>query len=303
MERICYFLTIVWLFGCLSCRPPLSSNVPEGKPHILATTGMIADMLRHITGDSAIVEAIMGPGVDPHLYKASQGDLRKILDADYLFYNGLHLEGKLGRILEKQQRVKPVIALGDGLPDLIEVTENTYDPHIWFDVSLWKAATAGAVAQLVKLDSKHAVYYEANAYAYMTQLDSLDNWVRSRINTIPEEKRVLITAHDAFSYFGRAYGIEVRGLQGISTLSEFGLRDVSGLVDYIVAHQIPAVFVESSVSDRSLKAVLAGVNERGGRVRIGGNLFSDAMGKPDTPEGTYIGMVKYNVNTIVEALK
>ncbi len=297
--RSVYILGVFWCLSCLPATNPASNE----KPYVLATTGMIADMLQHIVGDSATVEALMSPGVDPHLYKAGQGDLRKIIAADYLFYNGLHLEGKLAGIIDKQQRVKPVVALGDDLNGLISIGKDTYDPHIWFDVSLWKAATSKAVNQLVMLDSTNRVYYQSNADAYMAQLDSLDQWVRFQINTIPKKNRVLITAHDAFSYFGRSYGIEVKGLQGISTLSEFGLRDVSNLVDYIVEHQIPAVFVETSVSDRSLKAVLAGVQERGGHVHIGGNLFSDAMGKPGTPEGTYIGMVKHNVNTIVEALK
>ncbi len=295
------FIIALAFYSCLSCQEVVD-QAPNGKPYLLATTGMIADMLQHIVGDAATVEALMNPGVDPHLYKASQGDLRKIIAADYLFYNGLHLEGKLASILSKQQRVKPVVALGDGLPDLIHIDKTAYDPHIWFDVSLWKAATAKAADELAALDSVHALDYRANAEAYLNQLDSLDHWVRTQINTIPEEKRVLITAHDAFSYFGRAYGMEVRGLQGISTLSEFGLRDVADLVDFIVKRGIPAVFVETSVSDRSLKAVLAGVRVRGGEVRIGGDLFSDAMGKPGTPEGTYIGMVKHNVNTIVEAL-
>ena len=303
MEKYIYrFLYAFGIFWCLACQPT-ARQAPDGKPYILATTGMIADMLQHIVGDSAVVEALMNPGVDPHLYKASQVDLQKIISADYLFYNGLHLEGKLASILEKQRRIKPVVALGDELSDLIRIDKTAYDPHIWFDVSLWKAATASAVAQLVVQDSANTAYYQANANAYLAQLDSLDRWVRNQINTIPKEKRVLITAHDAFSYFGRAYGMEVRGLQGISTLSEFGLRDVSDLVDYIIEHQIPAVFVETSVSDRSLKAVLAGVRERGGHVRIGGDLFSDAMGKPGTSEGTYIGMVQHNVNTIVEALR
>ena len=273
-----------------------------GKPYILATTGMVADMVQHIVGDSAVVEALMQPGVDPHLYKASQGDLRKILDADYLVYNGVHLEGKLAGILDKQKRVKPVVAVGDGLDRLIKISGTTYDPHIWFDVSLWKAATAHAAAELAAIDSSNAAYYGANAQRYMDELDSLDRWVHTRIATIPPAQRVLVTAHDAFSYFGRQYGLEVRGLQGISTVSEFGLRDVSGLVDYLVEKKIPAVFVESSVSDRALKAVVTGVQQRGGTVRIGGNLYSDAMGAAGTPEGNYIGMVKYNVNTIVAAL-
>ena len=298
----CFLYTICCLICGTSCQQATGYRSAQGKPYILATTGMVADMVQHIVGDSAVVEALMQPGVDPHLYKASQGDLRKILDADYLFYNGVHLEGKLAGILDKQKRVKPVVAVGDGLSGLIKVNETTHDPHIWFDVSLWKSATANAVQQLVVLDSSNAEYYRANARHYMNELDSLDRWVHARINTIPPTKRVLITAHDAFNYFGRAYGVEVRGLQGISTVSEFGLRDVSGLVDYIVAKGIPAVFVETSVSDRALKAVLTGVHQRGGTVRIGGNLFSDAMGAAGTPEGTYIGMVKYNVNTIVDAL-
>lgn len=294
-------IVMIGVISLISCTR--TTQRPEnGHPYILATTGMVADMVQHIVGDSATVEALMHAGVDPHLYKASQGDLRKILDADYLFYNGVHLEGKLASILEKQARVKPVVAVGDGLKNLIKVGEGLYDPHIWFDVSLWKEATAYATTQLITLDSANGNYYQTNAEAYMNQLDSLDTWIHQRIGTIPADKRILITAHDAFSYFGRAYGIKVRGLQGISTLSEFGLQDVSNLVDFIVIHQIPAVFVESSVSDRSLKAVLAGVRQRGGRVQIGGNLFSDAMGAPGTPEGTYIGMVKHNVNTIVEAL-
>ena len=291
------------LLGCLSCGPVNRTAVPVGKPHILATTGMVADMVQHIVGDSATVEVLMRPGVDPHLYKASQGDLRKIIDADYLFYNGLHLEGKLTGIFDKQQRVKPVFPVGDGLSNLIRLNKNTYDPHIWFDVQLWKAATANATSELSRLDTANAKYYQANAACYQAQLDSLDQWIRVQINTIPPSKRVLITAHDAFSYFGRAYGVEVKGLQGISTLSEFGLRDVSNLVTYITTRAIPAVFVESSVSDKSLKAVLAGVLERGGHVRIGGNLYADAMGQEGTPEGTYIGMVKHNVQTIVEALR
>lgn len=299
----CY-TCFVWigLLAVVSACQVTGHRAATGKPYILTTTGMIADMVRHIAGDSATVEALMNPGVDPHLYKASQGDLRKILDADYIVYNGLHLEGKLGNILDKQQRIKPVFAVGDGLERLIRVDANTYDPHIWFDVLLWKSATAHTARQLAALDTANAAYYQANATAYLAQLDTLDQWVRGQLERIPPPRRILITAHDAFSYFGRAYGIEVRGLQGISTLSEFGLRDVSELVSYIVQHRIPAVFVESSVSDRSLKAVLAGVQQRGHKLEIGGHLFSDAMGAADTPEGSYTGMIEYNVRTLVKAL-
>lgn len=296
---ILLYLTGLTLVACDS----ETERRADRKPRIITTTGMVADMVTHIVGDSATVEALMLPGVDPHLYKASQGDLKKILDADYLVYNGLHLEGKLSGILEKQARVKPTIAVGELLDDLIALGKSNYDPHIWFDVALWKAATAKTAEQLAELDKSRAAYYHANAQVYMARLDSLDTWIHEQINTLPPERRVLVTAHDAFSYFGRAYGMEIHSLQGISTLSEFGLRDVSRLVDFIVTRAIPAVFVESSVSDRALKAVLAGVQQRGQQITIGGSLFSDALGMPGTPEGTYIGMVKHNVNTIVTALR
>ena len=295
-------LTLALLF--IACGES-TDRVKGGKPYIITTTGMIADIVENIVKDSAEVEAIMQPGVDPHLYKASQGDLKKIMDADYILYNGLHLEGKMGEILEKQALVKPVIALGDsiGRSKIISVSHNTYDPHIWFDVAIWREATAITLKSLTKLNPKNKVYYQQNADQYMKALDSLNNWVKIEISSIPQHKRVLITAHDAFSYFGKAYGIDVRGLQGISTMSEIGLRDVTDLVDFIIKNDIPAVFVESSVSDKSLKAVVEGVNNQGKKLAIGGNLFSDAMGKKGTPEGTYIGMVKHNVNTIVTALK
>lgn len=288
-----------FLFG--ACQP--EERHPNETPIIMATTGMVADMVRNIVRDSAIVIAIMNPGVDPHLYKASQGDLRIILESDYIVYNGLYLEGRLSRILEKQASVKPVIEVGAQLrTGIIELDADTYDPHIWFDVALWKEAMLNTAEVLAGLDTLRATAYLKNAMDYAIQLDSLDNWVQEEINRIPQRQRVLITAHDAFSYFGMAYGIKVLGLQGLSTLSEFGLRDVSDLVNYITTHEIPAIFVETSVSDRSLQAVLAGVRQRGGTVRIGGSLYSDAMGQEGTPEGTYIGMITHNVNTIVEAL-
>lgn len=288
-----------FLFG--ACQP--EERHPNETPIIMATTGMVADMVRNIVRDSAIVIAIMNPGVDPHLYKASQGDLRIILESDYIVYNGLYLEGRLSRILEKQASVKPVIEVGAQLrTGIIELDADTYDPHIWFDVALWKEAMLNTAEVLAGLDTLRATAYLKNAVDYAIQLDSLDNWVQEEINRIPQRQRVLITAHDAFSYFGMAYGIKVLGLQGLSTLSEFGLRDVSDLVNYITTHEIPAIFVETSVSDRSLQAVLAGVRQRGGTVRIGGSLYSDAMGQEGTPEGTYIGMMTHNVNTIVEAL-
>ncbi|EHM7981304.1 MULTISPECIES: metal ABC transporter solute-binding protein, Zn/Mn family [Bacteroidota] len=305
MKKYAYYLSIFTLLVTIISCEDSKKSATKGKPYIVTTTGMIADIVENIAGDSATVEAIMQPGVDPHLYKASQGDLKKIMDADYIFYNGLHLEGKMGEILEKQTHVKPVIALGDSITvsKVLKVSESTYDPHIWFDVVLWKEAAEVTLRSLMKLNPENTAYYQQNADRYLKELDELDQWVKKEISTIPKNRRVLITAHDAFSYFGKAYGIEVRGLQGISTMSEIGLRDVTDLVNYIIKNDIPAVFVESSVSDKSLKAVVEGVNNKGKKLTIGGNLFSDAMGAKGTPEGTYIGMVKHNVNTIVTALK
>lgn len=295
------FLIILLCLGC-------SYQTPKrDKLLIVTTTGMLADAVKNIVQDAADVKEIMGPGVDPHLYKASQGDLKKFLDANIIFYGGLHLEGKLTEVLKKLSRTKAVIGVGDELPrSLVRVDSsfaNAIDPHIWFDVRIWRETVNLMTNHLMKFDPKNALLYRKNADNYMQQLLVLDRDVKNLIASIPINKRVMITAHDAFNYFGRAYGIEVKGLQGISTTAEFGLRDVSSLVDLILRRHINAVFVETSVSDRAIKAVVAGVRERGGTLKIGGNLYSDAMGAPHTPEGTYIGMVKHNVNTIVMALK
>lgn len=274
---------------------------------IVATTGMIADAAVNIAGDHADVVAIMGPGVDPHLYKATHGDLERLTGADIIFYNGLRLEGKMGEVFAKLSRIKPVIALGEGIPKeqlrSMQGYASTYDPHIWFDVKLWQQAVAGISEFLQEYDSAHRDEYKQNAQIYLRRLDSLHQAVASSIEQIPAMQRVLITAHDAFGYFGDAYGIEVRGLQGISTVSEFGLRDVTELVDFIIERKVKAIFVESSVSPKSIEAVVEGCRKRGWNVRIGGNLFSDAMGAAGTPEGNYIGMFNANVRTIVESLK
>lgn len=268
---------------------------------------MIADAVQHVAGSHAKVEALMGPGVDPHLYKATQGDLSRLKEADMIFYNGLHLEGKMGDVLEKLAKQKPVVAVGGEIDPakLLKSAQfaDAYDPHIWFDVSLWMEAVNEAEKALKEKMPDHAQDFATNAAAYRTELTNLHQWVTEQIASIPLGQRVLITAHDAFEYFGRAYQIQVKGLQGISTVSEYGLQDLSGMVTFIVDHQIKAVFVESSVPRKSLEAVIEGCQQRGHEVKIGGTLYSDAMGEAGTPEGTYVGMVKYNVNTIVENLK
>lgn len=279
----------------------------DSQLRVLATTGMIADAAKNIVGDSAEVVALMGAGVDPHLYKATQSDLLKLTRADVVLYNGLHLEGKMAEVLEKLARQKTVVAVSDGIPRPMlnhsEAFGDHPDPHIWFDVRLWRMTVQEMSQKLQRTDSTHSAFYAANTAHYLAQLDSLDTWVKQEMNTIPPQARVLITAHDAFGYFGRAYHVEVKGLQGISTVSEFGLRDVADLVNFICERKIKAVFVESSVPPRAIEAVIQGCRDKGHTVNIGGTLYSDAMGAAGTPEGTYIGMVRANVRTIVQALR
>nr|WP_241154420.1 zinc ABC transporter substrate-binding protein [Staphylospora marina] len=277
----------------------------DGLIRVTVTTGMIGDIVENVGGKLVSVTTLMGPGVDPHFYKASQGDMEKLADADLVFYNGLHLEGKMVEIFGKMSKQKPVVAVTDGIDKdlLLKTADNQYDPHVWFDVKLWMKAVEQVKSTLVKTDPRHKDDYESQAAEYLKELEELDRYVREQLATIPKERRVLVTAHDAFGYFGRAYDMEVVGLQGISTASEYGLKDVQRLVNLLVDRKIKAVFVESSVSKRSLEAVVQGARTRNHEVTIGGELFSDAMGKRGTPEGTYIGMVKHNVNTIVKALR
>jgi manganese/zinc/iron transport system substrate-binding protein len=285
-----------------------SSKVEKAKKDkltIVTTTGMIADAVKNIAGNNVEVISLMGPGVDPHLYKATQGDLQKLTNADVIFYNGLHLEGKMGEVLEKLARTKTVVAVAAKISEdrLRTITNDIHDPHIWFNVALWKQAVEVATQTLVEEDSANASTYNTNSQKYLTKLDSLHQNIIQSMQEIPASQRVLITAHDAFGYFGDAYGIEVRGLQGISTVSEFGLKDVTELVNFIIERKIKAIFVETSVSEKSINAVMEGCKQKNWDVKIGGSLYSDAMGAEGTPEGTYVGMVSRNVKTIVEALK
>lgn len=302
------FFTILLaaLLLSISCKNSPSVQQNE-KPLIVCTTGMLADGVQKLVGDQTEVIGLMGPGVDPHLYKATQGDLHHLTSADVIIYNGLHLEGKMGEIFDKLKNRKKIIVAADGLSkDQLNMSSNfqgAYDPHIWFDIAIWADVMDYLGAEIEKIEGLNLGIVQTNTNEYTTELRLLDQWVKSEISTIPKEKRVLITAHDAFGYFGKAYDIEVKGLQGISTLSEYGLKDVSDLVNFIVERKIQAVFVESSVSDRSLKAVVEGCEKSGHSISIGGILYSDAMGQAGTAEGEYIGMVKFNVNTIVGALK
>lgn len=279
----------------------------DGLIHIVTTTGIIADTASRIAGPHARIEALMGPGVDPHLYKASESDVRRLTGAELILYNGLHLEGKMGDILEKVARNKPVAEVTKAIPrgQLRQPPEfkGQPDPHVWFDVSMWKETLTPIAQELARLDPEHAQEYEANAAAFRQELEELDAWVKQQIGTVPPDQRVLVTAHDAFGYFGRRYGMEVIGIQGISTLSEAGLHDVDRVVNLILDKKVKAVFIEASVPRRTIEAVQAGARARGHEVAIGGQLFSDSLGAAGSPEGTYIGMVRANVNTIVKALR
>lgn len=289
----------------ISCGNEQRSN--SGKPVIVATTGMIQDAIQNIVGEEFEVVGLMGPGVDPHLYKASRGDLNKLNQAEVIVYNGLHLEGKMGEVLGKMSSSKEVIALGEGIGEDRLIfhgpQKDSKDPHIWFDVALWVDAIDYAYTRLSEIYPEKADFFKANAKDYLRELLKLDQWVKEEMASIPQEQRVLITAHDAFSYFGRAYDVEVRGLQGISTVAEFGLKDVKELVDFIVSRKIKAVFVESSIPSKSLEAVAEGCKESGHEIKIGGTLYSDAMGSKGSGADNYIGMVKANVKTIAKALR
>jgi len=304
MKNIVYICSLFFLF---SCTERTTGEKTSGKPLIITTTGMIADAVSNLVGDSAQVIALMGPGVDPHLYKATQGDLERLQKADIIIYNGIHLEGKMSEILEKLSTKKPVIAIGDGISkDKLRVLDKDamiYDPHIWFDVALWKEAVEAMATTLAAKYPQLAKTIAANKTSYVSKLDSLHAEVKIQMASIPVKQRVLITAHDAFGYFGIAYETEVLGLQGISTVSDFGLNNVTNLVNLIVDRKIKSVFTETSVSDQSIRAVLDGCRQKGYNISIGGSLYSDAMGDAGTPEGTYVGMVRKNVHSIVDALK
>jgi manganese/zinc/iron transport system substrate-binding protein len=307
-----HILTIILFLSILLSACSTSgqdSQLPLGQRtiNIVTTTGMIADITRNVGGDRVQVTSLMGPGVDPHLYKASEGDVLRLQEADVIFYNGLHLEAQMGDVLERLNEfgIKTVAVTDQIDRSLLESPpqfQGNYDPHVWFDVTLWMKAVEQVRDTLVEIDSASSAKYESNAEAFLSELTNLHQYVLDQANTLPPEQRILITAHDAFNYFGRAYGFDVRGLQGISTEAQAGTADVQALAEFIVENQIPAVFVESSVPQRNVEAVQAAVQARGFEVKIGGSLFSDAMGSEGTPEGTYVGMVRHNIDTIVSAL-
>jgi manganese/zinc/iron transport system substrate-binding protein len=301
---------ILFLAGCTSGSGPATSageTDRQARPiHAVATVGMVADVVRNVGGPFVEVQQLMGAGVDPHLYKATRDDVQIIMQGDVVFYSGLMLEGKMTDTLVKMARTKPVYAVTELIDEetLLEPQEfaGHYDPHVWMDVAAWAGCIDAVATALAEFDPAHSTDYQANAKQYRQQLDELDAYAKRVAATIPADQRVLITSHDAFNYFGRAYGLEVQGVQGISTESEAGLQRVNELVDLIVDRKIKAVFVESSVPRKSIEAIIRGAQSRGHEVVIGGELFSDAMGHAGSYEGTYVGMIDHNISTVVRAL-
>ena len=282
----------------------------SAKKRVVATTTIVGDLARQIGAADIDLIVIMPAGVDPHTYKPSTEDVGSLARADLVLYNGLHLEGKMVELFEHELKDKAV-AVASGAPreKLLSWKEGqggTYDPHLWFDASLWTHAAQAVADALAKLDPANAAKFQERASATKARLLSLHEWAAAQLATIPEQQRVLVTSHDAYNYFGKAYGVEVRGLQGISTETEAGIRDIASAVDFIVSRKIPAIFVESSVSPKTIERVRDDCKSRGFDVRIGGELYSDAMGAPGEHPGydvhTYEGMFRYNVETIVRAL-
>ncbi|MBP9477441.1 MAG: zinc ABC transporter substrate-binding protein [Sebaldella sp.] len=297
---------IICLFLVVSCGTSKNIEVKNDKIKVTTTTTMLKDLIQTIGGDKVEVINLMGEGVDPHLYNASAGDIGKLSNSDIIVYGGLHLEGKMGDILGKLESTgKETLNVGDSLPkDLIILQEeSTPDPHVWFDTNLWALEAEIVADKLSKMDEKNRDYYMSNLEKYKKELKELTIYVEQRINEIPESSRVLVTAHDAFGYFGRQFNLEVKSIQGVSTDSEAGTRDISELADFIVKRDIKAVFVESSVPKRTIESLQEAVRERGKELKIGGELYSDSLGDEKNNTETYIKTVKRNVDIIVDALK
>lgn len=309
---------VAWIAGVIALTLATLALAPTGVAaneretagpalRVVCTTGMIGDMVREIGGERVEVSVLMGEGVDPHLYKATRSDIALLAGADVAFYNGLLLEGKMTDTLVRiASSGKRVVALTERIGEdrLLEPNgaDEHADPHVWMDPAIWASGIDVVRDALIAADPTGKDRFVAGATAYAARLASLDAYASSVLESVPAGSRVLVTAHDAFGYFGRAYGFDVKGIQGISTESEAGVRDVERLVDLLVVRKIPAVFVESTVSERGVRALVSGAQARGHTVSVGGQLFSDAMGKPGTWEGTYLGMIEHNVNTIATAL-
>lgn len=290
--------------GCSESKP---SDGPRSYPYQVTTTiGMVNDIVRNVAGDKARAVPIMGAGVNPHLYKPTRDDVAAMTRSDVVFYSGLMLEGKMADTLVRVGRSKPVFAVTEQIDEkeLLEPPEMAghFDPHVWMDANAWGLCAQAVGKRLAEFDPANADGYRARADAYSAECAKLVDYAKKSIATIPEGSRVLITSHDAFNYFGRAYGLQVMGVQGLSTESEAGLQRINELVDFLVKNNVRAVFVESSVSPKNIQALIEGARSRGHEVKVGGELFSDAMGAEGTYEGTYIGMIDHNVTLVTRGL-
>ncbi|MGM8211199.1 metal ABC transporter solute-binding protein, Zn/Mn family [Virgibacillus sp. W0430] len=296
------FSTLLVLAACNKSEET-SEGSGDDKISIITTISQIGEPLSVIGGDRVEVNSLMGPSVDPHLYNATHGDIEKIDKADIAFYNGLYLEANMVDIFNEMEKSKPVLAIGETIAeeDLLEDEEGAIDPHIWFDIDLWQQALDAAVEELKAYAPSDAAYFEENKQAYFSEMEQLKADAEKLAN-IPEEQRVLVTAHDAFGYFGRMHDIEVVGLQGLSTEAEIGVSDIQETINIIKEYKVPAVFMESSINEKSINAVLEGAKNEGINLALGGELYSDAMGEAGTAEGTYLGMYRHNVDTIFKAL-
>ena len=299
-------IALLWLGGCSKPAQQADTTESTATYTIVTTTGMVNDLVQRIAGDRASVTGLINSGIDPHLYQPTRNDIKSLMNADMVFYSGLHLEGKMTDAFERVAGVTTVIAVTDSLDraQLLspEEYEGSHDPHVWMDPLAWKQAAAVIHDAIASYDPEHRAQYDANLAQLNTEIDALHAYASQTLGSIPAEQRVLVTAHDAFQYFGQRYDFELVGIQGISTESEAGVRDIERIVDLLVSRKIAAVFVETTVSERNIKALIAGAKAQGHTVTIGGALFSDAMGNPGTYEGTYIGMIDHNVTTIARAL-
>lgn len=299
-----YFWLLVLLLGTASCKS--DSKESRVKPKIVVTTSILADGIRNLVGDQADVVALMPAGVDPHLYKASVRDLDLLTNADLVIYHGLYLEGKMTEIFEKLAFSQALIDISQGLPkdQLIRSGPEAHsvDPHIWFDVNLWSKAMGYSAAEIILWKPEWKSVIESNSANYLDQLSLLDTEVRLKVNELRSVGQVLVTAHDAFAYFGKAYQLEVKSLQGLSTLSEPGLRDLTELIQIVQVNKVKAIFAEQTISPKAIRAVAAGAAERNHQVKLAGPLFTDSLDAEGTPAGTYIGMVETNLNIIYENL-
>lgn len=296
--------------GCGALGEKVGEEGGSGEIEAVTTTNFITDVVEHVGGERVSVNGLMGPGIDPHLYKASAGDVTDLRKADVVFYNGLYLEAKMQEVFEEIGDSRPVFAVTDEMPrDRLLAApsdapaEEEYDPHVWFDVSLWKHAVEAVRDGLSEVDPDGAAEYRRNADAYLARLDRLDRETERRLGEIPERRRVLVTSHDAFCYLGRRYGLDVEAIQGISTATEATTSDIERVAGVIADRGVKAIFVESSVPPQTIDAVLAAARKRGQETVVGGELFSDAAGEAGTPEGTYVGMVESNVDHLVKGLK